>query len=209
MDARESREQLWDRLSNESGRAYEAFKVYMFMSPAERSVVGAWREWTGNPEAARPSPFFKEWAREYAWPERARAHDHHLEVIRESGMEEAVKEEAKKQAKQVEHLHWRYQELMTLGYERAVEYLESAEFVKHMRPADVVALIKLHFEGVQKLGQPQDAAQESGVDLSEDELREVDLILDEIESENAHEEGAPEPEAGENDGFEEGPTEQT
>jgi hypothetical protein len=99
MDDRESREQLWDRLSNESGRAYEAFKVYMYMSPADRTIVGAWREWTGNPEAARPSPFFKRWARDYAWSERARAHDHHLEVIRERGMEEAVKEEAKKQAR--------------------------------------------------------------------------------------------------------------
>jgi hypothetical protein len=97
MDDRESREQLWDRLSNESGRAYEAFKVYLYLPPADRTIVGAWREWTGNPEAARPSPFFKRWARDYAWSERA--HDHHLEVIRERGMEEAVKEEAKKQAR--------------------------------------------------------------------------------------------------------------
>lgn len=53
MDTKRSPE-VWDRLSNESGRAYEAFKVYMFMSPAERSVVGAWREWTENPEAVHP-----------------------------------------------------------------------------------------------------------------------------------------------------------
>ncbi len=58
MDTKNTPE-VWHRLSNESGRAYEAFKVYMFMSPAERSVVGACREWTGNPEAVRPSPFFE------------------------------------------------------------------------------------------------------------------------------------------------------
>jgi hypothetical protein len=57
MDTKKSPE-VWHRLSNETGRAHEAFKVYMFMNPAERSVVGAWREWTENPEAARPSPMF-------------------------------------------------------------------------------------------------------------------------------------------------------
>ena len=38
----------------------------------------AWREWTANHEAARPSPFFEGWLREYAWSERARAHDAHI-----------------------------------------------------------------------------------------------------------------------------------
>jgi hypothetical protein len=188
MDTEESKEQLWDRLSNESGRAYEAFKVYMYLPPANRTVAGAWREWTGNPEAARPSPFFKEWSRDYAWQERAKAHDHHLEVIRERGMEEAVREEAKKQARQVEALHYRYHELMAVGYQRAMEYLESDEFLKHMRPADVVQLIKLHFEGVQKLDDPRDNAAESVVDWSEDEQRELDRIVGEIESEEAQEE---------------------
>lgn len=40
MDTKNSPE-VWDRLTNESGRAYEAFKVYMYMSPAERSLAGA------------------------------------------------------------------------------------------------------------------------------------------------------------------------
>jgi hypothetical protein len=55
MDTKNSPE-VWDRLTNESGRAYEAFKVYMYMSPAERSLAGGWREWTENPEAVRPAP---------------------------------------------------------------------------------------------------------------------------------------------------------
>jgi hypothetical protein len=57
MDTEESKEQLWHRLDNESGRAYEAFKVYMCLPPAERSMVRAWREWSGNPEAKREPPF--------------------------------------------------------------------------------------------------------------------------------------------------------
>src|ERR671920_1079894 len=109
MDTERSPE-VWHRLSNESGRAYEAFKVYMFMSPAERSLAGAWRLWTENPEAARPSPFFEGWAREHAWPERARAHDHHLELIRERGIEKAIEEEAAQQARQAERVRGRLYE---------------------------------------------------------------------------------------------------
>jgi hypothetical protein len=51
------KEQLWHRLDNESGRAYEAFEVYMCLPPAERSMVRAWREWSGNPEAKGEPPF--------------------------------------------------------------------------------------------------------------------------------------------------------
>jgi hypothetical protein len=72
LDTKRSPE-VWDRLSNESGRACEVFKFYMYMSPAERSVVGAWREWTENPDAARPSPYFEGW-RSYEWSDEINAY---------------------------------------------------------------------------------------------------------------------------------------
>src|SRR5918998_4214764 len=169
MDTEESREQPWHRLDNESGRAYEAFKVYMYLPPAERSVVRAWREWSGNPDAKREPPFFLRWSHDFAWSERARAHDHHLEVIREQGMEEAIKEEAARQARQVEQVRGRFNELMTITYERAIEYLEDEDFIKQLRPADVVQIMKIHLETTQKLGGPTDAPGGSAtVDWSED-----------------------------------------
>jgi hypothetical protein len=146
MDTKRSPE-VWDRLSNESGRAYEAFKVYMYMSPAQRSVVGAWREWTENPEAARPSPFFEEWGREHAWSERARAHDAHIERLRRRGMEKAIEAEAEFQARQVEQMRFRYNELMSVAYTRAIEWLEDSEWAKsNLRSGDVVKIIALHQE---------------------------------------------------------------
>ena len=158
------------------------------MSPAERSVVGAWREWTENPEAARPSPFFEGWAREHAWPERARAHDHHLELIRERGMEKAIEEEAAQQARQAERVRGRFYELMAITYERAITYLEDDSFVEQLRPADVVQILRLHLETIQKLGDTASHAPDSGVDWSEDEQRELDAILDEIDAEEVQEE---------------------
>jgi hypothetical protein len=82
MDTTKRSPELWDKLESESSRAFEAFKLFMYLPPAERSVSGAWREWTDNPEAGRPSPFFEGWAREHAWPERAQAYDSHIERIR-------------------------------------------------------------------------------------------------------------------------------
>src|SRR5215217_9122797 len=102
MDKEESRQELWHRLDSESGRAFEAFKVYMYLPPAERTIVGAWRLWSDNPDAGREPPFFHNWARNFAWRERAVAWDHHIEVIRERGMEKAIEEEAAFQARQVE-----------------------------------------------------------------------------------------------------------
>jgi hypothetical protein len=188
MERESQRRELWHQLDNESERAHQAFKVYMYLPPGERTLIAAWRRWGGNPESKREPPYFREWAAVHAWQERARAHDHHLELIRERGIEEAVEEEAREQAKAIEKLHWRYQELMALGYQRAMEYLEDEDFIKHMRPADVIALIRLHFEGVQKLAEPGGADEGGTVDWSEDEQRELDRIVGEIESEEAQEE---------------------
>jgi hypothetical protein len=188
MERESQRRELWHQLDNESARAHQAFKIYMYLPPGERTLIAAWRRWGGNPESKREPPYFREWAAVHAWQERARAHDHHLELIRERGIEEAVEEEAREQAKAIEKLHWRYQELMALGYQRAMEYLEDEDFIKHMRPADVIALIRLHFEGVQKLGEPPGSQDEGVVDWSEDEQRELDRIVDEIESEEVQEE---------------------
>src|SRR5918995_3531594 len=136
MERESERKELWHQLDNESDRAHEAFKVFMYLPPALRRVVRAWREWSGNPDAKREPPFFLRWSHDFAWAERARAHDHHIEVIRESGMEEAIREEAARQARQVEQVRGRFNELMAITYERAIEYMEDDDFVKQLRPAD-------------------------------------------------------------------------
>ncbi len=187
MERESERRELWHQLDNESDRAHDAFKCYMLLPPAERSVARAWREWTDNPDAARPSPFFEQWARDYAWSERARAHDHHLELIRERAMEGAIKEEAANQARQAERVRGRFSELLALTYERAITYLEDDSFVEQLRPADVVQILRVNLETIQKLGDPASQAPDSVVDLSEDELRELDRIVGEIDAEEAQE----------------------
>jgi hypothetical protein len=177
MDTKRSPE-VWDRLSNESGRAYEAFKVYMHLPPAERTVTAAWRRWTENPEAVRPSPFFEGWAREYAWPERARTHDHHLELIRRRGMEKAIEAEAAEQARQAERQRNRLNEMMALGYAQAMEYLEELE-PSTMRFSDVAQVIRLHMDAILKLDSRDDRVREA--DWTEEDDAEFADIIEEID----------------------------
>src|SRR5215211_7395559 len=189
MDTRKSPE-VWDRLSNESGRAHEAFKVYMYMSPAERSVVRAWREWTGNPEAARPSPFFEGWARENAWPARAGAHDHHLELVRRRGMEKAIELAAEEQARQAERTRNHLSELMAVGYLKTMDFLEQMD-PADMRFSEAVQVARLHIEHVDKFGSGEEGVRED--DWSEEDA-EIERIAKEIKSRRNSEEGAQSPE---------------
>jgi hypothetical protein len=201
MERESERKELWHRLDNESDRAHEAFKVYMCLPPANRSMVQAWRAWTGSPEAKREPPFFRSWYHSHAWSERARARDHHIELLREEGQEEAIREEAARQAQQVEKVRARFNELMAMAYERSIEYLESDDFVEQLRPSDVVQILKIHLETTHKLGgsETDTPGGAAAVDWTEDEQRELDRILDEIEAEGKQDE----PNSGSNEG--EGP----
>ena|SRR3712207_2169130 len=110
-------------------------------------------------------------------------------------MEDAIQQEAEEQARQLERMRGRFNELMSIAYERAIEYLENEDFVQQMRPQDVIHIIRLHVEAIEKQGGFNPPEQE--VEWTEDELAEVDRILEEIEAEEPQEE--PEEGSGEGD----------
>src|SRR5918997_5817178 len=192
--------ELWDRLENESERAYRAFESYRYLPSAERTLIEAYRQHVGNPHAAKPSDTWSRWSSEFAWRERAAAYDAHIDRLREKSMEKVIQQQAEEQARQLEMMRGRFSELMTIAYDRAIDYLEGEDFVQQMRPQDVINIMKLHFEVTQKMGDTNTQRTDSMVDWSEDEQRELDAIIDEIDAEEAHEER----EAGSDEG-EEGP----
>ncbi len=198
----EKKKELWDRLENEPERAFRAFESYRNLPSGERTLIAAYRQHVGNPDAAKPSDTWSRWSSEFAWRERAAAYDTHLDRIRERSIEKAIEEEAEKQAREIERMSGRFNELMTVAYEKVIDYLESDDFVQQMRPQDAINIMKLHIEVAQKLGDTNTQTPDSGVDWSEHEQRELDRIVGEIESEEAKEE----PEEG-SDGAEEDPEE--
>jgi hypothetical protein len=195
----EKKKELWDRLENEPERAYRAFEAYRNLPSGERTLIEAYRQHVDNPHAAKPSDTWSRWFSEFAWRERAAAYDAHIDRLREESREKVIQQEAEEQARQVERMSGRFNELMTLTYERVMEYMESGDFLSQMRPQDAINIMRLHLEATQKLGDTNTQTSDSVVDWSEDEQRELDRIVDEIDAEEAHEERE-----GGSDGGEEG-----
>jgi len=175
----EKKKELWDRLENEPERAYRAFESYRNLPSAERTLIEAYRQHVGNPGAAKPSDTRGRWSREFAWRERAAAYDAHLDRIRERSIERAIEEEAERQASEAEKTRYRYNELMTYGYESAMEWLENAES-SDFRPQDVIQIIRLHMDAVKAFEATEPSREE--VTWTEEELAELTQIIREIKA---------------------------
>src|SRR5829696_3390394 len=175
--------ELWDRLENEPDRAFHAFECFLGLPSGERTLLGAYRRHVGNPDAAKPSDTWSGWSNTFAWRERAAAYDDHLASLRRGAYERAVEEEAKRHAREVEEARGRYNELMTLGYVRAVECLEDEEWVsRNLRASDVIQIMRQHMDAVKAF----EADRESGAEddwTEEDEAAVADIVkeVDELE----------------------------
>jgi hypothetical protein len=94
--------ELWDRLENEPERAYRAFESFLSLPSGERTLLSAYRQHVGNPDAVKPSDTWSRWASQFAWRERAAAYDDHLASLRREAHEQVIKEQAKRQAREIE-----------------------------------------------------------------------------------------------------------
>lgn len=146
MDTEKSRE-LWDRLDNESERAYGAFEVFLSLPSGERAILAAYRQHVGNPEAVKPSDTWSRWSHEFAWRERAAAYDDRLASMRREAFERGIEEEAERQGALAERNRNRFNELMTLGYEESMRWFEEVG-ASGMRASDAIQVMRLHLDAV-------------------------------------------------------------
>ena len=189
--------ELWDRLENESERAFRAFESFLSLPSGEKTLLGAYRRHVGNPEAAKPSDTWSGWSNAFAWRERAAAYDDHLASVRREAYERAVEEEAARQALEVEKARGRTNELMTLSYERAVEWLENAQR-SDLRAQDVLAIMRLHMDYLKAFGMEQEPKDED--DWTEEDDAAIADIIKEIDEMEDTEEDPGEDESEEGDG---------
>src|SRR5215218_5801559 len=143
MDTRHR--ELWERLENEPERAYRAFESFLSLPSGERTLLAAYRQHVDNPDAAKPSDTWSGWSSSFAWRERATAYDDHLARLRREAYERAIEEEAGRQAREVERARGRVNELLALGHERAMEWLEQMD-ASQMRMSDVIQVARLHMD---------------------------------------------------------------
>src|SRR5215213_6893507 len=171
--------ELWDRLENEPERAYCAFERFLSLPSGDRTLLEAYRQHVGNPDAAKPSDTWHGWSSSFAWRERVAAYDDHLASVRRRAYERAVAEEAERQAREVERARGRYNELMTLSYVRAMEWLEDAQ-ASDLRAQDVIKIIGLHMDAVKTFEVDQESTREGS--WTEEDEAEVEWIIKEVDA---------------------------
>jgi hypothetical protein len=143
--------ELWDRLENEPERAYRAFECFLSLPSGERTLLAAYRQHVGNPDAVKPSDTWSRWSSQFAWRERVVAYDDHLASVRREAHEQVIKEQAEKQAREVEKVRGRYNELMSVAYEAAMEWFGDSDWAKHnLRSSDVVRIVQIHMDAADK-----------------------------------------------------------
>jgi len=166
-------------LENEPERAYRAFESFLGLPSGERTLLETYRRHVGNPEAAKPSDTWSGWSSDFAWRERAAAYDDHLASVRREAYERAVEEEAARQAREVEKVRGRYNELMTMTYVKAMEWLENAQ-PADLRAQDVIKIIGLHLDYLKAFEVDQESTPEGG--WTEEDDAEFDEIVKKVDA---------------------------
>ena len=178
--------ELWNQLENESERGYRAFESYLNLPSGERTLLEAYRHHVGNPAVIKPSDTFRGWSQQFAWRERAMAFDDHIASLRREAYEQAISEEAARQAREVEKARYRCNEILTLGYERAAEWLEEMD-VSQMRMSDAIQVARLHIDYLKVFGVGPEPSHDD--DWTEEDEAELDEILKKIQAKRDSEEG--------------------
>jgi hypothetical protein len=172
--------ELWERLENEPERAYRAFEAFLSLPGRERTLTAAYQHHVSNPDA-RPSDTWNRWSNEFAWRERAAAYDDHLASVRREAHEQVIKEEAERQAREVEKTRGRFNELMTVAYMQAMEALEDEDWVRdNLRASDAIRIIGLHMDAVKAFEADREPKVEA--DWTEEDEAAAEQILREIDA---------------------------
>lgn len=100
---------------------------------------------------------------------------------RREACERGMEEEAERQGALAERNRNRMNELMTLGYERAMECLDESWVSSNLRASDVLQIIRLHMDAVKAFGVEEPRVDDDWTeeDAEFDEIiREVDTLTD-------------------------------
>jgi hypothetical protein len=117
--------EYWDRLPEESGKAWHAYQIYLYLGPT-RSFRKVMTELDANYTYSKQ---LEKWSRQYSWVDRACAWDRHIDEERKREYIGAIKEMAQRQAQIGRKLQ-----------DKAREGLQKLD-VSALKPADLVRLL--------------------------------------------------------------------
>jgi hypothetical protein len=96
MKNRQPNAARWDQIEGESSRAYLAFKSYRDLETKPRTLLAAYRDFSGKKQATKAASHFFDWKQKFDWESRAIAYDRHLETIKMQADEKALSDERRK-----------------------------------------------------------------------------------------------------------------
>jgi len=200
--------ELWDRLENEPERAYRAFECFLSLPSGERTLLGAYRQHVGNPEAVKPSDTWSGWCSDFAWRERAVAYDDHLASVRREAYERAIEEEAARQASEAEKVRGNLNELLMIAHVKTMDWLEELD-VSQIRMSDVIQVVRLQMDFAKTFAVEPEPSYDDDWTEEDDEF--IEKIARDIKARASADEAEEDTETDtdEDDGSHEGPTEQT
>src|SRR5918994_7623282 len=135
----------WDRIPNESEKAYYAFECYLDMPYWDRKDLYAYRNYTGNPEATHVSATWLSWKEEFFWEERVRAYDCHVQKERREQTIQAQVEAGYERGDELAQMEQRMYHVQELVYEKLREKLEEDNLLD-WRAMDVINLSRVMTE---------------------------------------------------------------
>jgi hypothetical protein len=188
--------ELWDRLENEPERAYRAFESFLSLPSGERTLLEAYRQHVGNPDAAKPSDTWSGWSSSFAWRERAAVYDDHIARLRREAYEMAIEEETARQAREVEKIRGQCNEMLTLAHVRAMEFLEALD-VSQMRMSDAIQFIRLQMDYLKAFPVQSDPRNED--EWTEEDEAELERIAKEVRARRDLAEGVQDPDEEESE----------
>ena len=123
---------LYDRETDESAKAFEAWTVYRDLG-AERSLQKASEMYYGHGANVGQ---FERWSRRYGWVERARAFDVEREMIRRSAIEDHLMARAEDHAAREARIQERILEIREQAAEQSLKMLQYPLTEQHIVSED-------------------------------------------------------------------------
>ena len=86
----------WEQTQGETSRAYEAFKCFRDLDQKPRTIINAYREFSGKKQVDKIAAHFFDWKQRFNWDSRVLDYDRHLEAIRMRADELTIADERRK-----------------------------------------------------------------------------------------------------------------
>lgn len=139
--------QPWERQSGETTKAWEAFRTFRDMPPADRSVLGAYKLSTDETEKARKGAIktvpnaWRDWAFDHDWKQRVAAYDRDQERRRRQERDKIHDAEMKKFRADLQAECALYKQGAKILFAKSMEALQGMKEKETIKIGDVPAFM--------------------------------------------------------------------